>query len=176
MIFDGEIYHSSIETCLNSVVGYRINPMKFILHAIILMMFLLSSMVHTTFCTVSIRGLALVNDCPVYWYLICVWIVVCVVKGRSVSSVLLGDDCLQFLWLDPLSPGALRAAGQSISTIIHRRISHHLRAGVCRPETPPFMHANTCMTHSFITWRDLPPLLCLLVGLEGTAGLMDIVY
>ncbi len=40
-----------------------------------------------------------------YSYLICVWVVVCVVQGRSVSPALLGDDFLQYLWLDPLSPG-----------------------------------------------------------------------
>ncbi len=36
------------------------------------------------------------------------------IKGRSVSPALLGDDVVQFFRLDPLSPGALRTAFQLI--------------------------------------------------------------
>ncbi len=42
------------------------------------------------------------------------WVVVYVVKGRSVFPVLLGGDFMQFFRLDPLSPGALRTVSQSI--------------------------------------------------------------
>ncbi len=42
------------------------------------------------------------------------WVVVCVVKGRSACSTLLGDAFLQLFWPEPLSPGALRTASQLI--------------------------------------------------------------
>ncbi len=41
-------------------------------------------------------------------------VVVCVVKSRSVSPALLGDDFVPFFRLDPPSLGALRTASQSI--------------------------------------------------------------
>ncbi len=82
-------------------VGYGIRLLIFLFPSIKFWIFLLSSMLYVAFfCAVSFRRLALGNDCPAYWYLICVWVVVCVVKGRSISSALLGDVFLHFFWLD----------------------------------------------------------------------------
>ncbi len=41
--------------------------------------------------------LPLVNDCFAYWYLF----VCALIKGWLVSPTLLGDDFLQFIWMDP---------------------------------------------------------------------------
>ncbi len=71
--------------------------LKFLFPAIILFMFLLSSMLHITFLCRFLQRFGLSKWLPRIWYLF----VYALIEGWLVSPALLGDDLLQFLWLDP---------------------------------------------------------------------------
>ncbi len=81
------------------------------------------------------------------------------IEGWPVSPALLGDDFLQFLWLDPLSSGAPRvhlpfqewSVNRWGPTISHRKCAWWM---LTQSPAPLFVYANSCLSRIYLTSRE----------------------